>query len=185
VASRSSSALLVALIAVTGCDRLPVYAPVTVSPGELRDSFARFTPETDTTISAVDGRSHALSRWNEVELPSEPAHERLTTHVQQLRNSCEPTKIYPDESCELDDRKANAIVFVDTGRYTYSPAWESVGRYALLTALAGGVIAGEVYCFADCDTSGRVALGITDVVVPLVAVIVVFTFIGVGLGAGG
>jgi hypothetical protein len=182
VASRSSIFVFVALL-MTGCDRIPNYAPAPVSPAELRNALPDAWVK-GATIRTADGRSPLITWNSDVELPREPKHDTVKTSIGKLRSSCEPTRSSPDGICELDGRKANANVFVTTG-YTYQPEWESVGRYALLGVLAGGAVAGEAYCFAECDSGGKVALVVTDVAVPLVAAIVVFAFIGIGLGNGG
>jgi hypothetical protein len=131
---------LLVLLAVISCQVEQRYTVTTVPTAELRAALAKPTIAVDTTVV----------------LPAEPPLAALATRIDTLAAQCKDST-----RCPLDQRLGPASL--RTTRSVRRPNWKAVGVVAVIAAVNAAVVTGEVYCFADCSTAGKITLGAVDV----------------------
>ena len=168
--------LLACAIATSACSVDPVYAPIAVSPANLRSALPEVESRGKSMVRDDDGHAQIITSVTAVELPHEPplTTGRSSTNVGILVWECSPQD--PSRACSLNGRTLHPRVLIQTGS-SYAPRWGTIGAVTLGAVVVGGVVGGEIYCFANCGTDGKIGLVVVDVVAVAIATVVVIAFL--------
>jgi hypothetical protein len=162
-------------MATAACNVEPAFTPIPVSPANLRSALPEVERRGESMVRDDEGHAQIITSSTQVNLPPElPRTEQLTTSVGNLGWQCSSQD--HSRPCDLNGRALHPRVLVQTGSYL-APQWDSIGLTTLGVVVVGGVIGGEVYCFANCGTGGKTALVVVDVVSLALGTVVVIAFV--------
>jgi hypothetical protein len=162
---------IASLALLAGCDTVPSYAPVIVSPAALRSALPELKQTGQSMVQDDHGQPHPIYGVLKIEYAPEPRANHVVTDLFTIERQCLPPTI-PHPNCELDKHQVAPRVYVQNGT-TQNPNWNSIGSWTLGIGVTGGVVGLEAYCFADCGTGGKIALASVDVVVVATGVVVI------------